>query len=130
MEKNDVNAAEEEHRFLVTHHINTSMQWATALRQIIHSISGIESSSSNEAEPTVLPNNEVNTVQFMDVSTKPIVLDASPFPSQVPIIPVSAPVLPNNNPTDDVASNLENVQLSESSSSKSKTSRFGRILHL
>lgn len=128
MEKNDANAAEEEHRFLVTHHINASTQWATALRQIIHSVSGIESSCSNEADPDVLTSNEA--VQFMDISTKPVVLDASPFPPQVPIIPESAPILPINNPTDDVVSNAENQQSNESSSSKSKTSRFGRILHL
>lgn len=130
LEKNDVNAAEEEYRFLVTHHINASTQWATALRQIIHSISGIESLSSKNGDPVGLPSNEVNTVQFMDVSTKPVGVDSSPLPPQVPNIPVSAPVLPINHPTDDVASNVENEQSNEPSSSKSKTSRFGRVLHL
>lgn len=131
MEQNDVNAAEEVHRFLVTHHINASTQWAAALRQIIHSIAGIESSSSIEADPiVVLPSNELNNVQFLDVSTKPIVPDSSPFPPHVPIIPESAPVLPITHPTDETASNVENQKPNESTSSKSKGSRFGRILHL
>lgn len=127
LEKNDVNAAEEEYRFLVTHYINASTQWATSLRQIIHSIPGIKILSANESDPFVLQSHEVNSVQFIDVSTE----TASPFPPQVPIIPASAPALPFNHAIENVASNEENShQSNESNSSKSKTSRFGRILHL
>lgn len=125
LDKNDANSAKEQHRLLVTHHTNVSAQWATALRQIIHSISTDESEPSDE--PLVLPDNEINVVQFMDVSSEPVVLDATPF------VPINAPSPPSLiEPIPFVTeSNVETFAPQESEESvKPKSGRFGPILHL
>lgn len=77
----DIALAQEQHRILATNYTNFSLQWAAALRQIILLNSPTELQCENQSEAAVLPENELNTVQLMDVSLKPIVLDA-PAPLQ------------------------------------------------
>lgn len=135
LDKNDVHLAEEQHRLLVTHHMNVSTQWATALRQIIHSILADASGSLNNNEPVVLPDNEMNVVQFMDVSAKPVVLDAmaSPF-FQPSVNSLPAPIKSASFVTESTHSDVQthDTQPIEDNSmkSKSKGGRFGPILHL
>lgn len=124
-----MNLANKQHRLIATHHINISTQWATALRQIINSISfGEPTELNDDHEPTLLPNDEINAVQFMNISSKPIVLD--PIPSYLPQTlnnPISLPV--EQLTTAEINQNNE-THANELNSSKSKSGRFGPILHL
>lgn len=122
----------EEHRSLVTQHINVSTQWATALRQLILSLSP-ESDPAAQDAPAVLPDTEV--VQFVDVSSKPIVMDSVPSFPQAPIDLNTNP-LPASNEPDVPQNNDENLNASANTQEannqigpKSK-GRFGRILHI
>lgn len=120
----------EEHRFLVTHHINVSTQWATALRQIILSLSP-ESEVNAENAPAVLLETE--TVQLVDVGSKPTIMDSAPILLPEPIKP-NPPVLnesniPENN-NNNSNSNANVDETSNQNTSTSKFGRFGRILHI
>lgn len=115
----------EQHRLLVTQHINVSTQWATALRQIILSVSP-ESELDAQNAPATLSDTEV--VQFVDVSSKPVVLDSIPPLPQEPASPSPSPLQQTNENTSNpseipILANSENE-------SKSKFGRIGRILHL
>lgn len=130
LECNDIATAMEKHRLLVTQHINVSTQWATALRQIILSISS-ESESNAQNAPAVLPDTEV--VHFVDVSSKPIVLDSNPFVAQESMINQGPATLPiSNHPSDETNQNSSAnvVQSNSENESKSRFGRFGRILHI
>lgn len=133
LENKDTAAAMEQHRLLVTQHINVSTQWATALRQIILSISP-ESELESQNAPAILPETEI--VQFVDISTKPIVLDSV---SSLPIEPtIALPMNPLPLPVSNSEKTLENnsihsasaPQSSTDNETKSKFGRIGRILHL
>lgn len=122
----------EEHRSLVTQHINVSTQWATALRQLILSLSP-ESDLAAQDAPAVLPDTEV--VQFVDVSSKPIVMDSVPSFPQAPIdlntnpLPASnEPDVPQNN--DENLNASANTQEANNQSGPKSKGRFGRILHI
>lgn len=122
----------EEHRSLVTQHINVSTQWATALRQLILSLSP-ESDPAAQDAPAVLPDTEV--VQFVDVSSKPIVMDSVPSFPQAPIdlntnpLPASnEPDVPQNN--DENLNASANTQEANNQSGPKSKGRFGRILHI
>lgn len=120
----------EQHRLLVTQHINVSTQWATALRQIILSIS--PESQSEQSAPAVLSETEV--VQFVDMSSKPIVLDSIPTIPVDPMINQGPATLPiSNHQSVDTNSNSSanlNQSNSENNEAKSRFGRFGRILHI
>lgn len=94
LESGDITLAQEQHRILATIYTNFSLQWATALRQIILLNSSTELESENQAEAAILPENEMNTVQLMDVSLKPIVLDApiQPMTSDEPALLLDEPI--------------------------------------
>lgn len=104
MELGDIALAQEQHRILATNYTNFSLQWAAALRQIILLNSPTELQCENQSEAADLPENELNTVQLMDVSLKPIVLDA-PAPlqpmtsneeqSSSDTLPLNDPIIPN-----------------------------------
>lgn len=118
----------EQHRLLATKHNSISIQWATALRQIILSISP-ESEQNAQDAPAVL--TETDVVQFVDVSTKPIVMDSIPtFPSN----PIQPPpeLIPSNveQSSETSANKSENAVNTNQNESKSKFGRFGRILHI
>lgn len=115
----------EQHRLLVTQHINVTTQWATALRQIILSTSS-ELQSDAENVPTVLSETEV--VQFVDVSTKPTVLNSIPSIPQN-IIDQGPATLPISNDNDSIPS-ANIVQSNNETEPKSRFGRFGRILHI
>lgn len=119
----------EQHRLLVTQHINVSTQWATALRQLIISISP---ESDDQNAPAVLPDTDV--VQFVDVSSKPIVLDSIPgISNDTPLnpgpatIPISNQQQSGENHSD---SNANAAQSNGENEPKSRLGRFGRILHI
>lgn len=114
----------EQNRLLATQHINVSTQWATALRQLILSISS-ESETESQDAPATLQHTDV--VQFVDVSTKPIVVDSAPFNPQEPTVPNPVPA-PTNSP--DSVPSESTVQSSGENATKSKFGRFGRILHI
>lgn len=118
----------EQHRLLATKHNNISIQWATALRQIILSISP-ESEQSTQDAPAVLTDTDV--VQFVDVSTKPIVMDSIPtFPSN-PIQPPPELITSNVEQSSETSTNpSEDAVSTNQKESKSKYGRFGRILHI
>lgn len=94
LESGDITIAQEQHRILATIYTNFSLQWATALRQIILLSSSTELESENQAEAAILPENEINTVQLMDVSLKPVVLDAplQPMTSDEPTLLLKEPI--------------------------------------
>ncbi|XP_055326173.1 uncharacterized protein LOC129580006 [Sitodiplosis mosellana] len=121
----------EQHRLLVTQHINVSTQWATALRQIIISISS-ESQSDDKNAPAVLPDTDV--VQFVDVSSKPIVLDSIPPIPQDPLLnpgPATLPISNQQQSNDNHSDSSANVvQENSENEPKSRFGRFGRILHI
>lgn len=139
LENQDAAVAMEQHRNLVTHHINVSTHWATALRQLILTLCpDIESTTQNT--PAQLPETE--TVQFVDISTKPVVFDSNvPSFLQGPNQPLPAAISDttstsqtSSNDNDDTKSantnaNTEPVE-SNQNTSKSKFGRFGRILHI
>lgn len=127
----------EQHRNLVTQHINVSTHWATALRQLILTLYP-DTESTAQNEPAQLPETEI--VQFVDISTKPVVLDSSvpsflQGPNQPLPISVStdAPQLLSEDNVDADSVNLNaNTDTAEPNpnASKSKFGRFGRILHI
>lgn len=122
----------EQHRLLVTQHINVTTQWATALRQIILFTSP-ESQSDAENKPAVLPETEI--VQFLDVSSKPNVFDSIPSIPQNPIVDQSPATLPisNQQSNDNDSNSSANIVQSNSETEtepKSRFGRFGRILHI
>lgn len=134
LENGDATAAMEQHRLLATKHNSISIQWATALRQIILSISP-ESEQNAQDAPAVLTDTDV--VQFVDVSTKPIVMDSIPsFPSnpiQPPpeLIPTPELIPSNVEQSNETSANpSENAVSTNQKESKSKFGRFGRILHI
>lgn len=135
LENKNATSAMEQHRSLVTQHINVSTQWAPALRQLILSISPeIELT----AQCTPAEQAETEAVQLMDVSNKPIGMDS------LPIFPLDSTIGITNPLTDIQQSNLPqneietintnvNVNTDESTNQnapKSKFGRFGRILHI
>lgn len=133
LENKDTAAAMEEHRSLVTQHINVSTQWATALRQLILSLSP-ESEQVDPNALAVLPETE--TVQFVDVSTKPHVMDSVlSFPQEPlnvntnPIAVTQEPIIPQNE-KDNLSASVDSEEATNQNASKSKFSRFGRILHI
>lgn len=136
LENQDAAAAMEQHRYLVTHHIHVSTHWATALRQLILTLCP-DIESTTQDTPALLPETE--TVQFVDISTKPVVLDSNvPAFLQGPNQPIPAPIsdTPNTSSNDNEdassANTTENIEPVESNqnTSKSKFGRFGRILHI
>lgn len=129
----------EQHRNLVTQHINVSTHWATALRQLILTLCpDIEPATQNT--PAQLTDTE--TVQFVDISTKPVVLDNSvPSFLQGPTQPLPVAIddttdssqMPSNVATDTNSANANantNTDEPNQNTSKSKFERFGRILHI
>lgn len=130
MENRDTEAAMEEHRFLVTHHMNVSTQWATALRQVILSLSS-DTELNAENAPAVLSDTEI--VQLVDVSSKPIIMDSAPTllpelikPDPLPV-PNESNVLSNNNNSTNSSANADEASNQNTSS---RSGRFGRILHI
>lgn len=129
----------EQHRTLVTQHINVSTHWATALRQLILTLCpDVESTAENT--PAQLPETE--TVQFVDISTKPVVLDSS-VPSflqgtrePLPVANSDTLDAPQTSSNDNNDANLTNANANtdtvepNQNTSKSKFGRFGRILHI
>lgn len=128
----------EQHRNLVTQHINVSTHWATALRQLILTI--CPEIESNQNAPAELPETE--TVQFVDISTKPIVLDSSvPSFLQAPNQPLPAatsesselagtPQMPSNDPNNEGSSNSNTDTVETNQNASKSKGRFGRILHI
>lgn len=128
----------EQHRQFAVNHGNACNQWGTALRQIIFSLDASHVEQGNQGGPAVLPDNEVNVVHFLNVSSTAHVIDA---PTQFPINPI-APLAPLNSsaPADFPPSTNENTPNEDSGvtssaqneprTNTSKTSRFGRILHI
>lgn len=132
LERKETAAAMEQHRLLATQHINVSTQWATALRQIILSISP-ESDAETRNAPAILPETDV--VQFVDISNKPIVLDSvSALPLEpTPPLPVNLMPLPASDSEQIVENNpiqSTTAVQSNDNETKSRFGRFGRILHL
>lgn len=139
LENQDAAAAMEQHRYLVTHHNNISTHWATALRQLILTLCP-DIASTTQNTPAQLPETE--TVQFVDISTKPVVLDSNvPSFLQSPNQPIPAPISDTANPlqtssNDNDDANSANTNAtpepveSNQNTSKSKYGRFGRILHI
>lgn len=128
----------EQHRNLVTHHINVSTHWATALRQLILTLCP-DVESTTQDMPAQLPGTE--TVQFVDISTKPVVMDSNAPPFLQPIQPLPTPISDatitsqtssnENNDANPTNANVNtNTAESNESTSKSKFGRFGRILHI
>lgn len=124
----------EEHRCLVTQHIHLSTQWATALRQLILSLAP-ESQSNAQNLPAILTDTE--TVQFVDVSSRPVVLDSvPPFLQEPANINSMNPIPANDEPNvqesvnDNQNSSADCDVATNERASKSKFGRFGRILHL
>lgn len=126
----------EKHRLLVTQHINVSTQWATALRQLILSKSP-ESEENSQTVPAVLPDTAA--VQFVDVSSKPIVMDNIPTflatpQTQHPNL-IEQPELnqsstqPTETTNSDQNENSDNVNTNQNEP-KSRFGRIGRILHI
>lgn len=137
LDDNNVESAKEQHRQLIVNHTNACHQWGTALRQIILSLDETYGEQSNHDGPAVLPENEVNVVQFLNVGSTAHVIDGvSPFPIN-PIEPIAP--LELNASTSLPLSNIETANSiddtlvqsnDEPRTSKSKSSRFGRILHI
>lgn len=126
-----------QHRNLVTQHINVSTHWATALRQLILTLCpGTESNAQNS--PAQLPTTEI--VQFVDVSTKPVVLDNNPSFLQGPMnqpLPLATDEstetqqMPSKDINEDGNPNAESSTIEPNqNAAKSKFGRFGRILHI
>lgn len=119
-------------------HINACNQWGTALRQIILSLDETHGGPGNHDGPAVLPENEVNVVQFLNVGSMAHVIEGTaPFAiNQIePISPLETNASENlPPPTNENANYNEERALTQSndepSSSKSKNGRFGRILHI
>lgn len=129
----------EQHRNLVTQHSNVSTHWATALRQLILTLCP-DTESTVQNEPAQLPETEI--VQFVDISTKPVVLDSS-VPSflqgpnhRLPVAISDSSDTPqtslnDNNDADSANSNANTDTVEPNqNTSKSKFGRFGRILHI
>lgn len=128
----------EHHRNLVTKHINVSTHWATALRQLILTLCpDIESTAQNT--PAQLPETE--TVQFVDISAKPVILDSSvpsflqgsnqPLPMAATSDTTDAPPPASNDANNDTnLANTTDTAEPNQNTSKSKFGRFGRILHI
>ena len=131
MDRKDAESAMEQHRLLVTQHINVSTQWATALRQLIISISS-ESQSDDRNAPAVLPDTDV--VQFVDVSSKPIVLDSIPGVSNDSLLNPGPATIPISNQQQSGENhpdpNANDAQSTSENEPKSRLGRFGRILHI
>lgn len=111
--------------------MNVSTQWATALRQIIYSN---DDSSQQEAQdcPATLPDNELNIVQLLNVSSTPHIIDSNtllPQPSAFIAQPLDSSDQSNANVIYSEQSS-ENQEKPAEPESKPRSSRFGRILHL
>lgn len=131
MENKDIVAALEQQRKLATQHINVSTQWATAMRQIILSISP-ESILNDPNAPAVIPETEF--VNYGDWSSKPIVMES------IPSIPIEPPnsiplAVSNQQINDNDAMKSTNTEQSTNLATnedvpKSRFGRIGRILHI
>lgn len=121
----------EQHRLLATQHTTMSSQWATALRQIILSISP-ESENDAETSPPEIPDTEV--VQFVDVSSNPIVMDNIPTfptePQQQTPPELNQSDTQQTNETSSSSSENANPVNTNQNEPKSRFGRFGRILHI
>lgn len=137
LDDNDVESAKEQHRQLTVNHINACHQWGTALRQLILSLDETHGEQSNQDGPAVLPENEFNVVQLLNVSSTAHVVDGTAIPFAInpidPIAPlesnVSAHLPPssNKNVNNNEDSGLPQIADRERRTSKS---RFGRIIHI
>lgn len=126
-----------QHRNLVTQHINVSTHWATALRQLILTLCP-ETESNAQNSPAQLPATEI--VQFVDVSTKPVVLDNNPSFLQGPMnqpLPLATgestetQQMSSKDINEDGNPNAESSTIEPNqNAAKSKFGRFGRILHI
>lgn len=129
----------EQHRILVTQHINVSTHWATALRQLILTLCPDMESMADQNTPAQL--TETDVVQFVDISTKPVVLDSN-VPAFLQQSNQPLPML-SGDPTEQPANDSNAADSANSNSSantdsgepnanttKSKFGRFGRILHI
>lgn len=126
--------AKEFHRQLVVNHINACSQWGTALRQVILSLDDTHAGERNAQDgPAVLPDAEVYVVQFLNVSSAPHVFDAIPSSfNPNPVIGSDVPADLNTSNSTLAETNTENaaIETDAETTSRSKTSRFGKILHI
>lgn len=127
MENNDIVAALEQQRKLATQHINVSTQWATAMRQIILSISP-ESILNVPNAPAEIP--EIEFVNYEDWSSKPIVMECIP---SLPIEPQNSIPLAVSNQQRNDNNSMTSTNVEQSTNEdvpKSRFGRIGRILHI
>lgn len=121
----------EQHRLLATQHTTMSSQWATALRQIILSISP---ESENDAETSAPEIIATEAVQFVDVSSNQIVMDNIPtFPTELQQQTPPESNQSNTQQTNEIiSSSSENANPVNTNQNepKSRFGRFGRILHI
>lgn len=123
LDTNDATTAMDKHRILGTTFVSLSMQWATALRQLIL-INSTNSSELDEGQSNIGGNaNNPDAVPFLDVSSNAAVISAPVLPIEtVHVVNQVGPTTANQTPME-----RENCDLK---SSTTKPSRFGRILHL
>lgn len=117
-------------------HINACHQWGTALRQIILSIDEAHGEQSIQDGPAVLPDNEVNVVQLLNVSSTAHVIDgAIPF-SMNPIDPPAllesndSASLPTPTPINEIVNEGDSGTPPLTNEPRISKSKFGRILHI
>lgn len=115
-------------------HINLCTQWGTALRQVILSIELADADQDKQSGPAVLPDNEINVVQFLNVASTPSIIDD---PALLPINSNSSTIVsqPILEPQCADASSVQDknaapIEEDTQNPTKSKFGRFGRILHL
>lgn len=131
-------SAKEQHRQLAVNHINACNQWGTALRQIILSLDETQSGASNHDGPAVLPENEVNVVQFLNIGSMAHVIEGTAPFAVNPVEPIATLEsnasehfsLPTNDNINDNGERVLPEPINEPSTNKSKNGRFGRILHI
>lgn len=115
----------DKHRILGTTFVSLSMQWATALRHLIL----INSTNSSEADEGQSISggfaDNLDAVPFLDVSSNAGVLNA-------PVLPIDTIQVVNQ--ADQTTTNQASIEPERENcdlkSSTTKSSRFGRILHL
>lgn len=127
-------SAKELHRQLVVNHINACHQWGTALRQIILSIDEAQGEQSNQDGPAVLPDNEVNVVQLLNVSSTAHVIDGT-IPFSMNSIDPPAPLEPNDSaslptPINEIVNEGDSGTPPSCNEPRISKSKFGRILHI
>lgn len=108
-----------------------STQWATALRQIIFSLAPDDASECDKSDmPAVLPDNELNVVHLLNVTSTPTVIDANPsfnLLSQPNVITNQPAAMDQPNFVQDEQQSEKPVEPNQPPKLKS---RFGPILHL